>query len=82
MYDGIMKLSNTSKPVSYRTYNVTSVRTSTRNNVQMGSVSFPSSTENCFFGGVAFWSRKSGFRGETQVTARDGSVYLLTPSKE
>jgi hypothetical protein len=78
MYDGIMKLSNTSKTVSYRTYNVTS----TRNNVQMGSVSFPSSTENCFFGGVAFWSRKSGFRGETQVTARDGSVYLLTPSKE
>ena len=73
-----MKLSNTSKTVSYRTYNVTS----TRNNVQMGSVSFPSSTENCFFGGVAFWSRKSGFRGETQVTARDGSVYLLTPSKE
>lgn len=78
MYDGIMKLSNTSKPVSYRTYNVTSVR----NNVQMGSVSFPSSTENCYFGGVAFWSRKSGFRGETQVAARDGSVYLLTPSKE
>ena len=73
-----MKLSNTSKTVSYRTYKVTS----TRNNVQMGSVSFPSSTENCFFGGVAFWSRKSGFRGETQVTARDGSVYLLTPSKE
>jgi len=78
MYDGIMKLSNTSKPVSYQSYKVTS----TRNNVQMGSVSFPSSTENCFFGGVAFWSRKSGFRGETQVTARDGSVYLLTPSKE
>jgi hypothetical protein len=78
MYDGIMKLSNTSKTVSYRTYKVTSVK----NNIQMGNVTFPSSKDNCYFGGVAFWSRKSGFRGETQVPARDGSVYLLTPCKE
>ena len=73
-----MKLSNTSKPVSYRTYKVTSVR----NNVQMASVSFPSTTENCFFGGIPFWSSKCGFRGETRVASGDGSVYLFTPSEE
>jgi hypothetical protein len=75
-----MKLSNTSKPVSYQKYKI-ACRTSL-STVQVGTVSFPSSTENCFFGGVAFWSSKSGFRGETKVAARDGSVYLLTPSKE
>jgi hypothetical protein len=75
-----MKLSNTSKPVSYQKYKIACCTPSST--VQVGTVSFPSSTDNCYFGGLAFWSSKSGFRGETQVTARDGSVYLLTPSKE
>lgn len=75
MYDGIMKLSNTSKSLSYRTYSITSLK----NNIKMGEVTFPNNTTDCWFGGIPFWSPKKGFRGETQVPAKDGSVYFLTP---